>query len=760
MDDIIKSIYGHLSGFALSGKAEKFIKKTGEIIFPFLLCLTMMSAGLYIYTENVIDIYNVIAAAVCAGVFALCSCLRKIKFGGLIYTGLIFAGSFIPGIMLPGWESKFGFVRWFFSGAKAEDTRVSFALVFILVFGFFFCSVVYYFTQIVYRSAAVVLISMIPMALAVKAVVSMPVYYPIILASLDLIIFIFYSRKKIVGKSLSGNSMSSLIVYTDFAVAAIILALIVPKPSETPFYDKFEGFMNLFQFGGSGETVMSGEYNRYSGNADDLLMQESRLLYVIASPQPTYMKTQVFDNYDASNNRWEADVSGLSGNRYWQDTAQSMNFEYLDNALQKAAELDEDFYEQYPFAEKLNGISDPETYSIIYSRQYPAAYVIAPLRTFGVNLSTTGASYSARSGSGEIFTDLVQLPGTADYTVRYYSEDTVYHELISNGYCDISAEEYENMLRRAEELLYPENDLSEEYNVVHTFLNECISAEAYRERTVTDIPESIQALSDELTSGLEYDYQKASAIEQYFYNNGFLYSLAYEAPENSDTAEYFLFESKTGTCSDFASAYTLLARAAGLTVRYVEGFVPQAGDEPGDRTFYIYFENAHAYPEVFIPGAGWVRYEPTIADFSGGSGRDNADIGTDMLTAVFTAVIAVICIGIFILLIILKPKIEETAFRAAVRFKRNDTAVKLLYRRHAQTAGIKYGAPYRAMTADEISVLTEENTGISLEPLADSFTEVCYGRKPVTGEQRRSAYDCYKAQYKEMTHKTKKGKDR
>ena len=58
------------------------------------------------------------------------------------------------------------------------------------------------------------------------------------------------------------------------------------------------------------------------------------------------MKTQVFDNYDAGNNRWEADVNGLSGNMSWQDMARSMNFEYLDNALRKAAELDDDFYER------------------------------------------------------------------------------------------------------------------------------------------------------------------------------------------------------------------------------------------------------------------------------------------------------------------------------------------------------------------------------------------------------------------------------
>lgn len=754
MDDIIKNIYGRISGFSFPEKTESYIKRYGGIIFPFLLCIIMMSAGLYIYTEKFFDIYAVLAAAACIGVFALCSYLRKKKFGGLFYTMAVILLSFIPGLMLPGWENKAGFVRWFFSGAQAVATRPVFVFIFIIFFGFFFCSVVYYFTQIVYRSAAVVLISMIPFALAIKAAARLPAGYAVTAAALDLIIFIYYSRKSLVGKSIAGRSSSTLIVYTDFAVAAVILALIVPKPSETPYYEKFEGFLNLFQFGGSGEAVMNGEYNRYSGNADDLLMQESRLLYIIASPKPTYMKTQVFDTYDAENNRWEADMQ-LNGIKDWQDKAALMNFEKLSSALEKAAQYDENFYERYPFAEYLDDVHESETYSLVYSRQYPAAYVIAPLRSFAVNLSTTGASYSARSAAGEIFTDLGQLPATADYAVRYYDENIFYGGMLESGACDTTAENYRDMLEYAGSVLYENEGGSDELDAVYAFLDEYAYADEYAKKTKTEVSPEIQALADKLTGGLEYDHQKAKAIEQYFYNNGFVYSLAFEAPENSDTAEYFIFTSKTGTCSDFASAFTLLARAAGLTVRYAEGFVPTAGDEPSEGTFYIYSENAHAYPEVFIPGAGWVRYEPTIADDSNGSGGAGTARADDMLTALFTAVIAIICIGVFLLLMILRPKIEEAAFRFKLKFKGNSPAVKMLYSRHSEKAGIKYGVVSRAMTAEELSDLTVKHTGIDLSPLSEIFTENCYGGIPVTGEKRKAAYECYKAQYKEMSRKKK-----
>ena len=206
------------------------------------------------------------------------------------------------------------------------------------------------------------------------------------------------------------------------------------------------------------------------------------------------------------------------------------------------------------------------------------------------------------------------------------------------------------MLNYAETELYFSDSESEEYKTVCAFLEEYENAVNYRKDHPTEVSPEIRVLSQEITAGLEYDYQKAEAIEKYFYNNGFIYSLAYRPPEGMDTAEYFLFESKTGTCSDFATAFTLLARAAGLSVRYAEGFVPDAGNEPMENSYFIYTENAHAYPEVYIAGAGWKIYEPTVPDLTGGNGGSDGNNADDALTAIFTAVIAVIVGGIFILL--------------------------------------------------------------------------------------------------------------
>ena len=46
-----------------------------------------------------------------------------------------------------------------------------------------------------------------------------------------------------------------------------------------------------------------------------------------------------------------------------------------------------------------------------------------------------------------------------------------------------------------------------------------------------------------------------------------------------DNVRTFLFENKQGVCYQFASAMTELCRAAGLNVRYVEGYAMQQEDD-------------------------------------------------------------------------------------------------------------------------------------------------------------------------------------
>ncbi|HEV7479541.1 MAG TPA: transglutaminase family protein [Roseiarcus sp.] len=68
-------------------------------------------------------------------------------------------------------------------------------------------------------------------------------------------------------------------------------------------------------------------------------------------------------------------------------------------------------------------------------------------------------------------------------------------------------------------------------------------------------------------------------------------------------------ERRRGSCRDFAVLMIEAARALGVAARFVSGYVyvPKDDDEPvrlgGGAT--------HAWCQIFLPGAGWVEFDPT-----------------------------------------------------------------------------------------------------------------------------------------------------
>jgi len=66
----------------------------------------------------------------------------------------------------------------------------------------------------------------------------------------------------------------------------------------------------------------------------------------------------------------------------------------------------------------------------------------------------------------------------------------------------------------------------------------------------------------------------------------------------------------TGSCRDFANLFMAAARHLGLASRFVSGYLhapPSAVD----------FGATHAWAEVYLPGAGWKGFDPTIGEIAG-----------------------------------------------------------------------------------------------------------------------------------------------
>ncbi len=125
------------------------------------------------------------------------------------------------------------------------------------------------------------------------------------------------------------------------------------------------------------------------------------------------------------------------------------------------------------------------------------------------------------------------------------------------------------------------------------------------------LSDDVQKALSEMTQGAETEVGKLRAVE------AALSSLHYtrspgELPEwvlgEDDFLDYFLLKSGQGYCNYFATAFVLLARAQGIPARYVQGFCVPMKDKK-EATVYAYM--AHAWPEVYLDGIGWIPFEPT-----------------------------------------------------------------------------------------------------------------------------------------------------
>lgn len=66
----------------------------------------------------------------------------------------------------------------------------------------------------------------------------------------------------------------------------------------------------------------------------------------------------------------------------------------------------------------------------------------------------------------------------------------------------------------------------------------------------------------------------------------------------------------SGSCRDFALLFMEAVRCLGLASRFVSGYLyaPLMADEIG---------STHAWAEVYLPGAGWKGFDPTIGKIAG-----------------------------------------------------------------------------------------------------------------------------------------------
>jgi transglutaminase-like putative cysteine protease len=137
------------------------------------------------------------------------------------------------------------------------------------------------------------------------------------------------------------------------------------------------------------------------------------------------------------------------------------------------------------------------------------------------------------------------------------------------------------------------------------------------------------ALARQIAANYDTPYDIAKAVTNYLRQNIEYVETLDQLPGRQEAVDWFLFDHKKGFCNYYATAEVMLLRALGIPARmavgYAEGEGVQAegdpaqvregrfdgGTEPDLVVYTVRQRDAHAWPEVFFPGYGWVEFEPT-----------------------------------------------------------------------------------------------------------------------------------------------------
>jgi transglutaminase-like putative cysteine protease len=203
-------------------------------------------------------------------------------------------------------------------------------------------------------------------------------------------------------------------------------------------------------------------------------------------------------------------------------------------------------------------------------------------------------------------------------------------------------------------ILQLNNNLKLDHTARYTVFSSTIRAEeelrSEEEKSGTQLPKSeidpqVTKLADQLHQGLTADQEQEyiSKVIYYFRHSGFIYSTTPGA-QGPNWLPIFLFQTKTGFCEHFASAFAILMRLENIPARLVVGY--QGADyNPYSDHYIVSQSNAHAWDEVWIeakdqPATGkkghwghWMRVDPTaiLAAAEEGLPATNSGNATDPL---------------------------------------------------------------------------------------------------------------------------------
>jgi transglutaminase-like putative cysteine protease len=143
-------------------------------------------------------------------------------------------------------------------------------------------------------------------------------------------------------------------------------------------------------------------------------------------------------------------------------------------------------------------------------------------------------------------------------------------------------------------------------------------AVAQRYTELPEIDPAVTALAEEVTAGATTDYDRLVQLQNWF-RTEFEYTQEIPAGSDEDALVNFLFDERAGYCEQFAASFAVMARSLDIPSRVALGFTQGERSPSRPELFTVRMGNAHAWPEVWFRGVGWVPFEPTPTRSAPGS---------------------------------------------------------------------------------------------------------------------------------------------
>lgn len=387
------------------------------------------------------------------------------------------------------------------------------------------------------------------------------------------------------------NSHAYFVWIAPFLALYFCILCLMPAP-ETPY--SWQWLKNIYLRAEEKVTIYVENFiNRNSENLDgaitgfseeaalfsDIAADNQNIMVIETSPgkkQPLYLTGKIYDSFDG---------------REWKSTGEGYDRERLLDTLETVCALEGYAKSQSGDPICYHNISIKSEYRHLHTR-----YLLAHSKTWEIE----GRLLWQQSGADLVFEK--QAGYGTEYTVQYCRMDMgrkAMRDFLQSGQ-SVNEALWEDAVKKNTEAEIPYTELLAYRESVR---------ERYQKETALS-PETKAWIAD-VTKEAEDEIDRLFCIEaalagmEYNTNPG---GLPGEVTDEQSFLDYFLTENPEGFCSHYATAFVLLARAEGFPARYVQGFCIPMGN--GEET-EVYSDMAHAWPEVYLEGRGWIPFEPT-----------------------------------------------------------------------------------------------------------------------------------------------------